>query len=360
MSAAQDILSRALEPPAVAFEGVSRRVTPRNGAAVAAVADVTLSIPRGEVFGIIGRSGAGTSTLLRMITGLERPDSGRVHVDGRDVGSLDENGLVALRRKAGMIFQGFNLLSASSVRDNVALPLRLAGVAKRAARARADEVLELVGLTDKADVYPSKLSGGQKQRAGIARALASNPDLLLSDEATSALDPETTRSILALLKDVSRRLGLTTILITHEMEVIRAIADRVAVMDAGRIVEVGPVWRVFGRPEHEITRSLLAHDEAVDREVLARDDEVVFALHFDGVDGREPDLFALGQILGAGARVVQGGVERLQGRVRGRLFVAAPRRNLANPDEVLARLRRLAGQVEIVSEGVWVDARQLV
>ena len=212
---------------------------------------------KGEILGIIGRSGAGKSTLIRCLNGLERPDSGEVFIEGREISRLGERELQPLRRRIGMIFQHFNLLSAKTVEDNVALPLKIEGRPKAERLARAAELLDLVGLSEKAKAYPSSLSGGQKQRVGIARALAARPALLLSDEATSALDPETTRSILALLKDINRQLGLTILLITHEMEVIRSIADRVAVIDAGRIVEQGPVWSVFAEPRSEITRSLL-------------------------------------------------------------------------------------------------------
>ena len=200
----------------IVFDGLQKRYQSPQGA-VAALSDVSFSVARGEVFGIIGRSGAGKSTLLRSINMLERPSAGRVLVDGVDVGQLDEDALVGLRRRIGMIFQHFNLLSAKTVAENVALPLRVAGVKPAAARARVEALLDMVGLRDKADVYPSKLSGGQKQRVGIARALVHEPEILLCDEATSALDPETTQSILALLQDINRKLGLTVVLITHDM-----------------------------------------------------------------------------------------------------------------------------------------------
>jgi D-methionine transport system ATP-binding protein len=352
---------QAEEAPIVAFERVSRRFSARGGAGVAALDEVSFSVARGEIFGFIGRSGAGKSTLLRMINGLERPDSGRVVVNGADVGRLEEAALVALRRRVGMVFQGFNLMSARNVRDNVALPLRLAGESKAAARARAEEAIDLVGLSEKADAYPAKLSGGQRQRAGIARALVSRPDLLLSDEATSALDPETTRSILALLRDINQRLGLTTVLITHEMEVIRAVADRVAVLDRGRVVEIGPVWRVFGRPQHETTRSLLADANASAPLALAgRRDEVVLALSFDGADERQPDLFAIAAALGPGARVLESEIEPLQGHPQGRLVVAAPREQLGDLEAARERLRRLTTAVDIFAEGEPANARQSV
>jgi D-methionine transport system ATP-binding protein len=224
---------------------------------VTALDDVTFEVQRGEILGIIGRSGAGKSTLIRCLNGLEKPDRGRVEVLGQDIVPLNESGLQVVRGRVGMIFQHFNLLSAKTVEQNVALPLKIAGVSAsdRATRVRA--LLELVGLSDKAKVYPAKLSGGQKQRVGIARALAAHPALLLCDEATSALDPETTLSILDLLRDINRRLGLTIVLITHEMSVVRTIADRVIVMDQGRIVEEGEVQQVFAAPEAELTQRLI-------------------------------------------------------------------------------------------------------
>ena len=238
----------------IVFEQVGKTY---SGAAAPALADVSFSIGRGERFGIIGRSGAGKSTLLRTINMLERPDGGHVRIDGVDIGNLDEDGLVALRRRIGMIFQHFNLMSAKTVFENVALPLRVAGVRRAETEARVSELLALVGLADKAPAYPAMLSGGQKQRVGIARALVHRPEILLCDEATSALDPETTEQILALLRDINRQFGLTIVLITHDMAVIDEACDRVLVLDQGRLVEQGPVWRVFSEPKADATIALL-------------------------------------------------------------------------------------------------------
>jgi D-methionine transport system ATP-binding protein len=243
--------------PMVTFE----RVTKRFGAgeqAFAALDGVDMTVGRGEITGIIGRSGAGKSTLIRLVNGLEKASSGRVVVDGVEVGGLNEAGMRGLRREVGMIFQHFNLLSSRTAFDNVGLPLEIAGLDRAAIRAKVEPLLDLVGLADKAGRYPSELSGGQKQRVGIARALATSPKLLLSDEATSALDPETTQSILALLKRINAELGLTVLLITHEMEVVKTIATRVAVIDRGRIVEQGRTFDIFTAPQHETTRSLLS------------------------------------------------------------------------------------------------------
>ena len=238
----------------ITFDGLGK-IYP--GASSAALQDISFAVQRGESFGIIGRSGAGKSTLLRTINALELPSTGHVKVDGVDVPSLDEAALVDLRRRVGMIFQHFNLLSAKTVFENVALPLRVAGVPKAQIAPRVNELLSLVGLSGKADAYPAMLSGGQKQRVGIARALVHRPEILLCDEATSALDPETTDAILALLGDVQREFGLTVVLITHDMGVIHQACDRVLVLDQGRIAELGPVDEVFANPLAEATRALL-------------------------------------------------------------------------------------------------------
>jgi len=227
---------------------------------VSALHDVSLSLRTGSIMGVIGRSGAGKSTLIRLVNGLETPTAGRVLFDGVDVGTLRGAALRQTQRQIGMIFQHFNLLSSRTVFENVALPLEIAGTAKGDIARRVNALLELVGLADKRDRYPSELSGGQKQRVGIARALATEPKLLLSDEATSALDPETTRSILDLLKTVNHELGLTILLITHEMSVVREIADEVVVLESGRVVEHGNVYDVFTQPQHAVTRSFFAND----------------------------------------------------------------------------------------------------
>lgn len=224
-----------------------------------ALRDIDLSVRKGEIFGIIGRSGAGKSTLLRILNLLERPTAGQVRIDAQEITGLDGARLRQLRQRVGMVFQHFNLLGSRTIYENVRLPLRIAGGmgAKEEAQ-RVTEALDLVGLTGQARKYPRQLSGGQRQRVGIARAIANRPRLLLCDEATSALDPETTQSILSLLRDINRQLNLTIVLITHGMDVIRAIADRVAVLDHGRIIESGDVVDVFLSPSHPTTRVLLS------------------------------------------------------------------------------------------------------
>lgn len=224
---------------------------------VMALDNVNLTVNKGEIFGIIGLSGAGKSTLVRCINMLEKPTKGSIFVDGQEITALQKKDLRVARQKISMIFQHFNLLSSRTVFDNIMFPLEIAGVPQPKAHERVSELLELVGLSDKAKVYPEQLSGGQKQRVGIARALANEPKVLLSDEATSALDPQTTRSILKLLKDINAQLNLTILMITHDMNVIKQVCDRVAVIDESRIVEVGDVLSVFTNPQTNTSRSFI-------------------------------------------------------------------------------------------------------
>ena len=225
--------------------------------AVTALKDISLTVAKGEIFGVIGLSGAGKSTLVRCINLLERPTKGSVIVDGLDMMALSDAELRKARKSIGMIFQHFNLLSSATVYDNVAFPLRLSGTDEDAIRAKVEPLLSLVGLDDKAQQYPSQLSGGQKQRVGIARALASEPKVLLCDEATSALDPQTTKAILELIRDINQKLGLTVVIITHEMQVIKDICDKVAVIEDGVIAEQGPVAEVFLNPRQKITKDFI-------------------------------------------------------------------------------------------------------
>jgi D-methionine transport system ATP-binding protein len=241
----------------ITLKNISKKFQ-RKGEVVTALSDVTLHVPEGRIFGVIGASGAGKSTLIRCINLLEKPDQGSVLIDGKDLTSLSAKALSRERRHIGMIFQHFNLLASRTVLENISFPLELDGKRSRQQiKERAYELLHLVGLEDKAHDYPAKLSGGQKQRVAIARALAAEPKVLLCDEATSALDPVTTQSILDLLKDINRRLNLTILLITHEMEVVRALCDEVAVINKGEIVEQGRVADVFARPQTAIARSFI-------------------------------------------------------------------------------------------------------
>lgn len=228
-----------------------------QGGSITALDDISLTVSDGEIFGIIGLSGAGKSTLVRCINLLERPTSGEVILDGKNLTAMSEKELLLTRRNIGMIFQSFNLFEQRNVLKNVCYPLEIAGVKKEEARKKAMEMLELVGLSERARSYPSQLSGGQKQRVAIARALATDPKYLLCDEATSALDPNTTQSILALLKEINKKMGVTIVVITHEMRVIDQICDRVAVIDKSRIAEVGRVSDVFANPQSQIARELI-------------------------------------------------------------------------------------------------------
>jgi D-methionine transport system ATP-binding protein len=316
----------------VVFDNVGKVYRSSSGP-VHALHGIDLSIKRGSIFGIIGRSGAGKSSLLRTINGLEAPSAGRVVVDGQDVAALDKAGLIALRRRVGMVFQHFNLLSAKTAWGNIALPLVVSGAPKAEIARRVAEVVALTGLEGKERAYPSRLSGGQKQRVGIARALVHQPDILLCDEATSALDPETTLSILRLLKDINRRFKITIVLITHEMSVIREICDQVVVLDGGRIAEVGPVWRVFGDPQHPATRALL---EPLNRDIPADVAErlkaapepgassPVVELTYMGKSGLEPDPLAIAKAFGGPFRLLQSSLDRIQGHVCGRLLAVGP------------------------------------
>jgi D-methionine transport system ATP-binding protein len=289
-----------------------------------ALEHIDITVRKGEIFGVIGHSGAGKSTLIRCINLLERPTSGQVIVDGTDLTKLDSKQLQAKRRKIGMIFQHFNLLTSATVFDNVAFSLELEGKPKTEIRRKVDELLQLVGLEEHAQKFPSQLSGGQKQRVGIARALASDPKVLLCDEATSALDPQTTESILSLLLDINRKLELTIVLITHEMHVIRSICDRVAVIDGGRIVESGDVIDVFLQPKHPTTRDFVSHvthtDELTEllKQVPAGS---LMRISFRGDQTYEPILFELMKETGQPFSILQGSISQMKNTPYGQLLV---------------------------------------
>jgi D-methionine transport system ATP-binding protein len=310
--------------PLVVLDRVSK-VYPRGRDTVTAVDEVSLRVERGEILGVIGYSGAGKSTLVRLINALERPTSGRVVVDGRELTALPERELRRARRDIGMIFQQFNLMRSRTAAGNVEYPLRLAGMPKAQRDARVAELLHFVGLLDRAHSYPEQLSGGQKQRVGIARALATNPSLLLADEATSALDPETTVDVLELLARVNRELGVTIVVITHEMDVVRTIGDRVAVMDEGRVVEHGEVYQVFSRPQSgaaaRFVRGVL-HDRP-SPEVLARlrarHPGRLIGVRVDDRPGFQSGVSAVLRDRGVSGEVVYGGITEIQERTIGHL-----------------------------------------
>ncbi|TGA97243.1 ATP-binding cassette domain-containing protein [Sporolactobacillus shoreae] len=278
----------------------ARKIYQTSTGPVEALSDVSLKVERGEIFGVIGYSGAGKSTLIRLINLLEKPTSGNIEVDGRVLSDLSEKELRGARKQIGMIFQHFNLLWSRTVAENIAFPLELSGLSREKKRQRVDELIRMVGLEGRASSYPAQLSGGQKQRVGIARALATNPKVLLCDEATSALDPKTTDSILQLLKEINQSLGITIVLITHEMHVIRKICSRVAVLDHGTIVEEGRSEDVFANPQQPITREFVGRtvasakdSERVQRFRKAFPDGKIVRIRFDGSTSQESALDTL-------------------------------------------------------------------
>ncbi|MCI9130239.1 MAG: ATP-binding cassette domain-containing protein [Eggerthellaceae bacterium] len=288
---------------------------------LAAVRDVSLTIQDGEIFGIIGFSGAGKSTLVRCINLLERPTSGRVIIDGVDLTQLSNKRLRQERKKIGMIFQQFNLLSQSTVAANVRYPLEISGTPKEQADARVKELLELVDLSDKANAFPAQLSGGQKQRVAIARALASNPKIILCDEATSALDPITTRSILDLLKRLNRDLGVTVVVITHEMRVVEQICDRVAVMSEGEVKEEGTVFDVFLQPKSETAKRLIEPSQG---EAAGELPEGVIRLAFTGEESGAPVISDMTVKCNVMVSILAANTERIGDKTLGQMLIQLP------------------------------------
>ena len=289
-----------------------------------AVKDVSLEIKTGDIFGIIGLSGAGKSSLIRLINRLEEPTSGKVIIDGVDITSLSHKELLERRKKIGMIFQHFNLLSSRTVGENVAFSLEIVGWKKNEIEKRVDELLELVELKDKKNYYPSQLSGGQKQRVAIARALANNPDILLSDEATSALDPKTTKSILDLIKNIQKKFSLTVIMITHQMEVIRDICNKVAVMSSGEIVETGGVHHIFLSPKHEVTKELISYLPGVEEktvELMKNKGKVILKLEFLGILADEPIISKAIRKFDIDLSILGGSIDNLSTMKVGHLYI---------------------------------------
>lgn len=299
---------------------------------VRAVDDVTLHVKKGDVYGIIGYSGAGKSTLVRTINLLQRPtNDGTVHVNGVNLTTLSAPDLRQARKKIGMIFQHFNLMNSISVFDNVAFPLKKSGLSKLEILNKVTELLELVGLKDKKNAYPRQLSGGQKQRVAIARALANNPDVLLCDEATSALDPKTTYAILELLKQVNEKLGLTIVIITHEMQVVKEICNKVAVMEDGKVIESGSILDIFTNPQKELTKdfidtathvnkgieTVLAHEDLLN----LKDGDVLVKIAFTGSSTGEPLMTKLSTHYQVSANILFGNVEIIQNTPIGNLLV---------------------------------------
>jgi D-methionine transport system ATP-binding protein len=319
-----------------------------DGRDIPALEPFSLEIADGEVFGIIGHSGAGKSTLIRLINLLERPSGGRILIEDTEITALSDEALRIARQRIGMIFQHFNLLSSQTVTENIAFPMRLAGTKDaKTIRARVDELLQRVGLTAHANKYPSQLSGGQKQRVGIARALANHPSILLCDEATSALDPQTTASVLELLAEINRELKLTIVLITHEMDVVRRVCDRVAVLDAGHIVEHGSVADVFLHPQHATTRRFV--NEALPEEAASanvRYEHVpgrLLRLSFRGEATWSPTLGRVTRDTGVDFNILAGRIDRIKDLPYGQLTLAMQGTNV---DEALRALREAGIEVE--------------
>ena len=309
-----------MSQPMIQIEHLNKTFASASGI-VTALEDVSLTIEQGEIFGIIGMSGAGKSTLVRCINILEQPTSGSVLLEGRDLTQLSKHELNQVRRSIGMIFQQFNLLMQRTALQNVCFPMELAGVEKADAKKRALELLELVGISDKAGAYPAQLSGGQRQRVAIARALATDAKVLLCDEATSALDPATTRDVLALLRDLNKRLGITIVVITHEMRVIEQVCHRVAILDNSRVVEIGRVSDVFANPKSAAARRLIYPDGAAEtKEVTGRAYRVVF----DGSSSLEPVIANMVLEVSQPVNILFADTKDIEGQAYGQMVLQLP------------------------------------
>jgi len=335
------------------YEGKKQSVT--------AVDDVSLSIDEGEIYGIIGYSGAGKSTLIRMLNGLEQPTTGDVLINGENLNNLSRKELRERRQKIGMIFQHFNLLWSRTVKENILLPLEIANVPQGERDRKAEELIGLVGLEGREDAYPSQLSGGQKQRVGIARALANDPEVLLCDEATSSLDPQTTEDVLDLLVDINQRLNLTIVVITHEMNVIRKICKRVAVMEAGNIIEEGDVVDIFKNPQNQATKRFIRQDTDPDSE---NTDDVfekltqefphgqLLHLKFHGGSTQSPIISKISRDYEVDINIIQGNIQSTQETLLGSLYVQILG-DKENIKQAIAEFKRMNVETEEVND---VDA----
>ncbi|MED3661147.1 methionine ABC transporter ATP-binding protein [Ureibacillus thermophilus] len=336
----------------IEIQNVTKEYDTKNGTVVG-VDNVSLTIREGEIFGIVGYSGAGKSSLLRCINLLERPTKGTIKVDGVDLTKLKGESLRRARLKIGMIFQHFYLISQKTVFENVAFALKAAKVPKDQIKPRVEELLEMVGLSDKKDVYPAQLSGGQKQRVAIARALANNPTVLLCDEATSALDPKTTKSILKLLKKINKELNITIVLITHEMDVVKEICDRMAVMEKGRIIEEGRVYDIFASPKEQLTKefisSVISYDipEAILLECTGTIVKVTFKGKVAG-EGVISDTLKVHQVDG---NFLHGSIEYIQDEPLG-IFIMELKGEKQEIEKALRYIENRAAQVEVINYGI--------
>lgn len=327
---------------------------------VEALKDVTINIKKGEIYGIIGFSGAGKSTLVRCINFLEKPTSGEVFIDGRELGTLSNKELRVERKKIGMIFQHFNLMKSRTVFENIAYPLKGNGGSKEEINNKVNDLLKLVELEDKANAYPSQLSGGQKQRVGIARALANDPKVLLCDEATSALDPQTTKSILRLLKEVNKKFGITIVLITHEMQVVKEICTKAAVMENGRVVEEGNIFKIFSEPKEKITKnfidstSLLTNIYDLIKEessvVDIKENEKILKLKYLENSTSEPIISIVSREFNVDTSIIFGNIEIIQDSPLGGLIVII-RGDEVQINKVIAYLKENKVEVEVIKDG---------
>ncbi|MDM5157112.1 methionine ABC transporter ATP-binding protein [Bacillus sp. DX1.1] len=340
----------------ILLENVKKIYKSKSGD-VTAVDDANLKIEKGEIFGVIGYSGAGKSSLIRLFNQLEKPTSGQITIADRVISAITGNELRKARQEIGMIFQHFNLLWSRTVRENIAFPLEIAGVEKEKRKKRVDELIGLVGLEGREDAYPSQLSGGQKQRVGIARALANDPKVLLCDEATSALDPETTDQILDLLLDINKRLGLTIVLITHEMHVIRKICHRVAVMEKGKIVESGSVLEVFRDPKQEITKRFVKQltdsedtNETIESLLDKYPDGKVIRLQFIGESVEQPVLQRLMRHEDIEVSVLQGNIAQTTNGSYGNLIVHLNGDDAA-VQQAIKGIRQQHVELEVIAHG---------
>ncbi|HBD64404.1 MAG TPA: ABC transporter [Clostridiales bacterium] len=320
--------------PLIQIKNLEKQYISQNNS-VNALSGINLDINKGDIYGIIGMSGAGKSTLVRCINFLERPTSGTVIIGENDLSEMNEAQLRHVRQKVGMIFQQFNLLMQRNVEDNICFPLEISGISKKEGRKRAAELLELVGLSDKSKAYPSQLSGGQKQRVAIARALANNPEILLCDEATSALDPTTTRSILELLKDINSKLGITIIIITHEMAVVEEICDYVAIIDKGYLAESGRVEEVFSKPATEAAKKLVYHSNTAVKEMTGKR---CIRIVFDGKSSFEPVIANMVLECRAQVNILFADTKDIKGQAYGQMVLQLPEDEL-QADKIINYLK---------------------
>ena len=318
-----------------------------------AVKDVSLKVNKGDIFGIIGLSGAGKSSLIRLINRLEEPTSGKIFINGENVLEFNKKQLLERRKKIGMIFQHFNLLSSRTVEENVAFALEIANWNKNEIKERVTMLLDIVGLSDKAKYYPSQLSGGQKQRVSIARALANNPDILLSDEATSALDPKTTKSILELIKKIQQKFSLTVVMITHQMEVVKEVCNRVAIMSDGRIVEEGGVHHIFADPKNEITKELISYvHQQTDTEIdyLHHRGKKIVKVKFLGTSTQEPIISKVIKEYGIDISILGGTIDKLATMNIGHLYLELDG-DLSAQDKAIELMGTMDVIVEVIYNG---------